>query len=555
MCIVSQDNLQFSALILDLDQKAVLDRLPVAEGAAYDSHAEQHNATCLPKTRVDLLNQIKGWADDPSTTSIFWLNGMAGTGKSTISRTVAKTFAENGRLGASFFFKRGEADRGGLAKLFTTLAADLVVREPATASHIKDALDADPSIITKNAREQFDRLFQQPLSKATSATKDGPVVIIVDALDECDDDDIKLMIRLFSRTTTKQCQRIKIFLTSRPELPPRIGFKAIEGTYQGIVLHEMPDPVVERDISAFLEYELARIRGEYNASASCDQRLPLDWPKPSDIKSLAKMAVPLFIFAATVCRFIADRKYGNPEKQLMKVLSHQTKSHESMLAETYLVVLSQQIVGLKKLDENEMVQEFRNIVGPIVVLASPLSTSALARILGIPERTVDDRLALLHSVLSVPQSADSPVRLLHLSFRDFLLDSDKRQENIFWIDEKQTHANLAANCLRVLGCLKQDLCDVGAPGIPRSAINPKIIDTNLPPEVRYACLYWIYHMHQARIHIADGDSTHGFLTCHFLNWIEALSLIGRISEGLGLIRMLQSLLQVGSFASYSCVTG
>ena len=523
----------------------MLDRLPVAEGASFDSHAEEHNPTCLPNTRVDLLLQIKAWADDPSAASIFWLNGMAGTGKSTISRTVALSFADKGYLGASFFFKRGEADRGSLAKFFTTIAADLVVKEPATAPHIKDVLDADPSITTKNAREQFDKLFQQPLSKAMSTMKDDPVVVIVDALDECESDvDIKLMIHLLSRTTAGQSRRIKIFLTSRPELPPRIGFKAIEGTYQDTVLHEMPEPVVESDISAFLEYELAKIREEYNASVAVSRQFRPDWPTQSDIKSLAKMAVPLFIFAATVCRFIADRKYGNPEKQLMKVLTHQTKSHGSTLAETYLLVLNQQIVGLNQQEENETLQEFRNIVGPIIVLATPLSTSAIAQILGISGRTIDDRLALLHSVLSVPQSADSPIRLLHLSFRDFLVGSDKREENVFWIDEKQTHANMAANCLRILGRLKQDICGVRAPGTPRSAVSSEDINKCLPPEVQYACLYWVYHIQQAGIHIADDESAHGFLKCHLLHWIEALSLIGKISEGFGLIKTLQSLLKV-----------
>ena len=532
-----------------MDRKLVLDRLPVAEGASFDSHAEEHNPTCLPTTRVELLQQISDWAADADAKIIFWLNGMAGTGKSTISRTVAQSFVEKGQLGASFFFKRGEADRGSATKFFTTLAADLVARLPATASHIKEVLDAEPALLTKNAREQFGKLFQQPLLEATSTRKDGPVVVVVDALDECESEaDIKLIIRLFSSSTAGgQSNRIKIFLTSRPELPPRIGFKAIEGAYQDVILHEMPEPVVERDISTFLEHELAKIREEYNNSAPCNRQLSPDWPKKSDVKSLATMAVPLFIFAATACRFIADRKYGNPERQLIKVLSSQTKSHGSSLAETYLLVLSQQITGLNKQEEKETLQEFCDIVGPIIVLATPLSTSALAQVLSIPGPVIDDRLALLHSVFRVPQSADSPVRLLHLSFRDFLVDSDKRKDNIFWIDERQTHAKMAKKCLIVLGCLKQDVCEVGAPGTPRSAISSNDIKTSMPPEVQYACLHWVYHTYQAGIHIADGEPTHDFLTCHFLHWIEALSLIGKAGEGLDFIKTLQTLLKVNFF--------
>lgn len=221
-----------------MDQNLVPSQLPVAEGASFDSHAQEHNRTCLPNTRVELLREIANWAKDPVAESIFWLNGMAGTGKSTISRTVAQSFATKDHLGASFFkFKRGKADRASLAKFFTTTAADLVVRQPATAPFIKEVLEADPSTKTKNAREQFDKLFLRPLSNSPPA--DNPIVIIIDALDECErDDDIKLLIYLFSHA--ELFRQVKIFLTSRPELPLRLGFRAVESAYQHVVLHEMP---------------------------------------------------------------------------------------------------------------------------------------------------------------------------------------------------------------------------------------------------------------------------------------------------------------------------
>ena len=40
------------------------------------------------------------------------MNGMAGTGKSTISRTVAHEYNKQKRLGASFFFSKGDGDAG-----------------------------------------------------------------------------------------------------------------------------------------------------------------------------------------------------------------------------------------------------------------------------------------------------------------------------------------------------------------------------------------------------------------------------------------------------------
>ncbi|KAJ6054863.1 hypothetical protein N7499_005813 [Penicillium canescens] len=81
-----------------------LDKLPIANGAAFDSYTDRHEDECLPGTRTELLNEIAEWAVSQHGKYIFWLNGMAGTGKSTISRTVAKRFKQEKILGASFFF-------------------------------------------------------------------------------------------------------------------------------------------------------------------------------------------------------------------------------------------------------------------------------------------------------------------------------------------------------------------------------------------------------------------------------------------------------------------
>ncbi|RYP62739.1 hypothetical protein DL771_009584 [Monosporascus sp. 5C6A] len=375
--------LQVDQNLVDADRKTVLDKLPIAKGAAFDSYAEQHNPTCHPDTRIELLRDIFDWAVNPEAEAIFWLNGMAGTGKSTISRTVARAFAETDHLGASFFFKRGEGDRGTMAAFFTTIAAQLARKKPACTSHIKNAIDADPNIVGKTMREQFEKLILEPLSRISpSAREFSPVVIIVDALDECEREaDVKLMISLFSRAKTLQHLRLRIFVTSRPELPIRLGFRAIKGTYQDLVLHEIPEPVVEHDISAFLRHELAEIRDNYNGSVSENRQLPRTWPDQSDIKILAEMAIPLFIFAATVCRFIADRRCGNPDKQLREVLDYRTKSQESQLDATYLPVLNQLLVGLSTKKKNEVLEQFQGVVGSIIMLASPLSTCALARLL------------------------------------------------------------------------------------------------------------------------------------------------------------------------------
>src|SRR5215212_3717379 len=354
-------------------------------------------------------------------------------------------------------------------------------------------------------RGQFEKLILEPLSKISpDASQASSFVIVVDALDECEgDDDVKLIINLFSRTKSLTSLRLRIFVTSRPELPIRLSFNAVHGKYQGLVLHEIPEPVIERDISAYLASELVRIRDDYNALVPKERQLATHWPGQSTIQTLVKMAVPLFIFATTVCRFLADRKCGNPDKQLRKVLDYQTRSQESKLDATYLPVLNQLLIELSAREKEQVLKQFRDIVGSIIILASPLSTHSLAQILGVSKDTIDDRLDLLHSVLSVPSSSSSPVKLLHLSFRDFLLDPDKRETNPFCVNERKTHMQLARHCLRIMSkCLRTDICGLQAPGTPRSTIDPKIIEDNLPPEVQYACLYWVYHVERSNMH--DG---------------------------------------------------
>ncbi|KAG9234358.1 hypothetical protein BJ875DRAFT_401290 [Amylocarpus encephaloides] len=552
-----RDNISFSlqvdktAIVLTIHQEIVLNKLKSADNARFDSYAEEHNAGCYEGTRVELLQQIRTWASDPGSEHIFWLNGMAGTGKSTISRTAAQTFSKEGKgegeLGASFFFKRGEGDRGHAGLLFTTIATQLVQKLPALAPHVQNAIEADPAIPTKTLKQQFDTLISKPLSKLPLDPHTPPtVVIVVDALDECDrEEDVAIIIRLLSQAKPLSSVQLKFFLTSRPELPIRLGFEKINGSYQGLALHQIPESIIEHDISAFLKYELARIRDDYNCSVLQYRHLPTDWPGQIKVQTLVQMATPLFIFATTICRFIRDRRYGEPEEQLTKVLKYRTKSQGSDLDATYLPVLDQLLIGLNNSRRDEIVQKFQEVVGTIVILASPLSTTSLAWLLGIPKNRVEQTVDLLHSVLSIPLDSATPVRLLHLSFRDFLLDSEKREKHPFWINEKDVHKILATRCLDRLslgGCLKKDICDLRTLEIPRVDIDKQTIDTHLSLDIQYACRYWVYHAKEYGSIICDDDQVHTFLKSHFLHWLEALSLIGRVSESISMIADLMAML-------------
>jgi hypothetical protein len=165
-----------------------------------------------------------------------------------------------------------------------------------------------------------------------------------------------------------------------------------------------------------------------------------------------------------------------------------------------------------------------------VNLADPLSTVSLANLLDIPKEDVNGRLDLLHSVLNIPTNEDAPVKLLHLSFHDFLVDPWNRDKKPFWVDEREAHWTIANKCLNLMSrpdCLEENLCGLQGPGTLRTEVSRRVIDERLSAHVQYACYYWVYHLERSRDRIRDGDVVHAFLQVHFLYWLEALSLMGR----------------------------
>ncbi|KAI9778859.1 MAG: hypothetical protein M1839_007822 [Geoglossum umbratile] len=519
----------------NIHTKLDLAKLPIAKGASFDSHMEEHNARCLANTRVELRSQIAEWAEDRNGKPIFWLKGMAGTGKSTIARSVAQSFADQNQLAASFFFKKGEGERGNATRFFTTIATDLMAHIPGLILGIKKALDADPGISERALKDQFEKLILRPLLEM-APSQSLAYIIVIDALDECErEEDIRVILQLLARAKDIKPISLRILVTSRPELPIRLGFRQMsDGTHQDLVLHEVPKRTIEEDIRLFLEHELREIQ---------EQRLlPPKWPSEDQIQVLVELAVPLFIFAATACRYIADRR-DNPMKRLEVILQYQSATHVSKLDRTYLPILGQLFDDEDEADKQSRISEFQDIVGGIVILESPLSISSLASLFQISKEDVRCKLDSFHSVLSIPDSEDLPVRLLHLSFRDFLVDPQKK-DNPFWIDKRETHERLASKCLELLSSpegLRQDMCKLLKPGTLRREIDEQTIATYLPPELQYACRYWAHHLEQSVYHICDGDPIHLFLQKYFLYWLEAMSLIGEAYKCIHIINRLRAL--------------
>jgi hypothetical protein len=166
----------------------LLKDLSYATDAPFHAAKWQHEPTCLPDTRVHLQQQIHDWIDGNDGHTIFWLNGLAGTGKSTIARTIAHNCFQQGRLGASFFFSKGGGDISHASKFFTTIAAQLSEESQYLKRCIYDAMKENKSIATQSYVNQWRQLILGPLSKLDRGYRPFSFVFVIDAMDECESD-------------------------------------------------------------------------------------------------------------------------------------------------------------------------------------------------------------------------------------------------------------------------------------------------------------------------------------------------------------------------------
>ncbi|KAL4902246.1 hypothetical protein BDW74DRAFT_169721 [Aspergillus multicolor] len=494
--------------------------LPSVDGACFNSFEDQHEDECLLGTRTRLLQQIQDWGNS-SDTPIFWLIGMAGTGKSTISRTAARLFMANGILGASFFFRRGDGDRGTAAGFFPTIVKQLATHIPQTIPGIQKAIEKDPLIATKSLREQFDKLLLQPLHSMHRPQAATPPVILVDALDECArEEDIEIILELLPKAS----KVIRFLITARPDSAIRFGFDQFDQNhYQKTILQNIGDDVIKRDITLYLQEEFSKIRRKRQCA------LPQDWPGEERIEALATMAVPLFIFAATVCRFVADRRF-NPEKRLEQFLAEPSGSK---LDRTYRPVLNQLFTDNAN-DMKLLIDEFQKVIGVVILLAAPLSLSALGQLLEIPEEDISNLLDSFHSVLSIPDDPHLPIQTLHLSFHDYLVDEQTRAQEAtsqFWVDKEEKHGLIASHCLTLMSySLRKNICGLSGYGTLREETDHVSVTSFLPDALQYACRYWVYHLTQSSASARTSKQILPFLEKHFLHWLEAMSILGLISE-------------------------
>jgi len=452
---------------------------------------------------------------------------LAGTGKSTIAQTIAERLFADDQLGASFFCSRDFEDRSNLHFIFPTLAIQLARRYTEFRSIFIPLAQSDPEIAYESLYNQMDKLIFQPLEKSGIST-----VIVIDALDECKDEEPASAILSVLGQFVSQIPTVKIFVTGRPEPRIREGFRLplLVQVTDVFVLHEVESSRVDGDIWLFFKHRFSEL---------ASRRRGLDgWPTGEQLDRLCGRAGGLFIYAVATVRSI-DHKNNSPKEQLDRLLQSpkssvfegKTKLTEKTTLDLLYTSILQEAFGDNYEEDDSKV---RSVLGAVILAANPLSPSTIATLLGFGIDGVFSLLSSAHSLLMLWEDVDRPVRPFHKSFPDFVVDPVRCTNSRFRVSPPDQHAELLVGCLELMSrSLEQNMCKL-PDGVMNSEVNDlkerteKYIDQAL----EYACRSWHKHFVETTpAHTLTITSVlHRFLEGRFLFWLEVLSVLGAARE-------------------------
>ncbi|KAJ7686144.1 hypothetical protein B0H14DRAFT_909321, partial [Mycena olivaceomarginata] len=275
----------------------------VAAGGAFHDSAERYpQPRCHPKTRTQILDDLKNWSlETNSKSTVLWLYGPAGAGKSAIAQSFCQDLEVADRLWASFFFKRGDPSRGSATKLFSTIAYQLALQKNCTDLDrvISLTVENNPSILDRSLSLQLQQLIVEPCRQISP---NHPVVIVIDGLDECDGQIIQQeILSSIGDAIHDKYLALRILIASRPEVH-------ICDIFMRPCLNRRHCPLniqqSFQDVRKYLVDEFRRIHTEHNETMKA---VPRPWPAAEVVDKLVKKSSGYFIYASTVIKFRDDK--------------------------------------------------------------------------------------------------------------------------------------------------------------------------------------------------------------------------------------------------------
>ncbi|KAG8687946.1 hypothetical protein FRC11_006339, partial [Ceratobasidium sp. 423] len=510
---------------------ALLNTLNPSHSAMYNSPkaAKWRPGGCVPNTRVEVLAWARRWVNHGSS-SVCWLNGMAGTGKTTISFSLCAELEESSTLAASFFCSRLFPECRDVTLIIPSIAYQLARFSQPFRSALAQILESDPDVHKRTLAIQFEALVSKPLFKVRD-TLLANLVVVIDALDECDDQlAIGQLVDLILSKAHEQ--PIKFFISSRPEVEIYGRMMKSEDRCERLELHQLDRNTEQLEIKTYLQEALAPIQ-----------------PSPEEIAILTERSGGLFIYAATIVRYVwCDNPGLNHRARLESVLKSVTNSKASRTGE-----IDQLYMGVLRLafEDKHLATDEKQamilVLHTIMCAREPLTKTALARLLGLDPAVIDTTLRMLRSILHSGRA--ETISTLHASLPDFLFDPTRSQE--YHCDFAEHNRVIAEHCFR---CIRDqinfNICDLGSSFVADRDVTEleNRVQRTIPAELSYASRYWATHLSLCPSSHASSLAPllEEFLTLRLLIWAEIMNLTRVIRVAVDAMRLAEDWAMINS---------
>ncbi|KAF7979329.1 hypothetical protein HWV62_42741 [Athelia sp. TMB] len=470
---------------------------------------------CLEGTRDAILQSLtRDLTMHSPERNVLWLFGVAGSGKSTLTTTIAERLRLEGQIGAFLFFDRNSPAQSGPDGVVRTLAHQLALSNLALREAICDTIERDPQIASRTLTTQFDDLIKAPLDSCAHQMK-GPVVVILDAFDECGDaQSRRVLLHMLVKQLPLLPHQFRFLITSRPEFDLHNAFHSQE-RIKAVSLSSA-EWTSAADVEQYIGHEMREL---YQMRQESDE-LPLDWPGGSRIQQLSRLAAESFIWAATAIRFL---QAADDVDERLGILLHQ---QAFTLGDLYATALRS---ASNWSPHEASTAHCRKILGAVVVGRIAVTDDTIVDILGL-ESAKSCRLVLRRLGCLLQWSEGLPIRTLHASFADYLTNSGSCGDEPWYIDAAQHHLDFTTSCLRtMMRYLRFNICQLETSHRMNRDIEDlaQRIEKFIPRSLAYACRFWAEHLSLAR----RGDLQillliFEFFQTFFLYWLEVLSLLG-----------------------------
>lgn len=483
-----------------------LSHIPYADGVSW-----RPELGCLAGTREIPIEQIWSWierADASKPAEVLLVAEVAGAGKTALSHELGRRCDKAGVLKTAFFFSHDKADLGTATKFTGTLIRDLCSVDH-FAQSVCRIIDQKPSIASNSPSEQFEELIVEPSSLLPT---DKPIVVIIDAFDECSKD-LDVLLEIFKESVPKLPGNFRFLVTSRPT--PEISnlSELPHFSRQPLALDEGSNLT---DIRMYITQHLTKVFGKEVDSTMVDR--------------FTVATEGLFVWISTV--FAQVRGAINPKKALEDILNKNSSRRvpvEHKMGELYSSILDAQ-----DWYDPDFVEAYQTAMGMILTAKDPLPLSVFVQLNPTmsPDlfATVVERL---QSVLYYSKEPNQPIRLLHNSFHEFMVICPQdRPYHIVISDHEQAMTLFCLNLLNrelklpipgtgYLGGEKKDeenykQDDEGVVfGIPR------IDNESVSAGLWYCCQFVVGHCVSISVPSEDlSAALRVFLQLNLVRWIE-----------------------------------